>query len=313
MKIAVFGAGAVGGYFGGRLSQSGQDVTFIARGEHLRAMLKDGLQVDSPKGNFCLQPVHATDNPAEIGIVDAVLVAVKAWQAVEAAQAARPLVGPDTLVVPLGNGVEWPQQLSDGIGKGHILGGLSRISSLIAGPGHIRHVGLEPSVDFGKLDPAEPIDAQIEQLRQAFENAGVVVTVPPDIRVAMWNKFVFIAAISGVGAVARAPVGVLRSQNGTRRMLESALQEVVLVGRALGVNLADGTAASTLRTIDGLPESTLASMQRDIMEGRPSELEAQNGAVVRFGAQSGVPTPTHEFIYSSLLPQELRARGRLQF
>jgi 2-dehydropantoate 2-reductase len=154
MRVAVYGAGGVGGYFGGRLAQAGEEVVFIARGEHLQAMRSHGLRVDSILGDF-VQPVQATDDPAQAGPVDAVLVAVKAWQVAEAAQAMRPLVGPDTCVVPLQNGVEAPAQLAAALGAEHVLGGLCRIVSLIAGPGHIRHVGLNPSVAFGELSWGE--------------------------------------------------------------------------------------------------------------------------------------------------------------
>ena len=311
MRVAVFGAGGVGGYFGGRLAQAGEDVVFIARGEHLRAIQSNGLRVDSIKGDFHVQPAQATDDPRRVGVVDAILVAVKAWQVAEAARAMRPLVGPSTFVVPLQNGVDAPYELIDALGAGHTLGGLCRISALIAAPGHIRHVGVEPYIAFGELDrsPSE----RSEQLRAVFERAGVQVEVPVDIHVALWEKFVFIAAISGVGGVARAPLGVLRSVPETRQMLAKAMQEIVAVAKARGVNLSPGLVARTLAFIDGSPFGVNASMQRDITEGRPSELHYQNGAVVRMGRKLGVPTPVNACIFASLLPQEMRARGELQY
>ena len=311
MRVAVFGAGGVGGYFGGRLAQAGEDVVFIARGEHLRAIQSNGLRVDSIKGDFHVQPAQATDDPRRVGVVDAILVAVKAWQVAEAARAMRPLVGPSTFVVPLQNGVDAPYELIDALGAGHTLGGLCRISALIAAPGHIRHVGVEPYIAFGELDrgPSE----RSELLRAVFERAGVQVEVPADIHVALWEKFVFIAAISGVGGVARSPLGVLRSVPETRQMLAKAMQEIVAVAKARGVNLSPGLVARTLAFIDGSPFGVNASMQRDITEGRPSELHYQNGAVVRMGRKLGVPTPVNACIFASLLPQEMRARGELQY
>jgi len=310
VRIAVFGAGAIGGYFGGQLARAGEEVTFIARGAQLRALRGQGLRVDSPTGDFVVQPVQATDDPAQVGVVDAVLVGVKAWQVTEAAQAMRPLVGPGTFVVPLQNGVEAPDQLAAVLGADHVLGGLCRIVSFVVEPGHIRHAGLEPYVAFGELDnhPSE----RAGRLREAFARAGVKAEIPPDIQVAMWEKFLFIASFSGVGAVTRAPAGVLRGQPETRRMLEQAMHEVLAVARARGIALPEESIPRTMTLIDSLPPGGTASMQRDVIEGRPSELESQNGAVVRLGREVGVSTPLHVFIYHSLLPLELRARGRVQ-
>jgi len=311
MRIAVFGTGGVGGYFGGRLAQAGEEVIFIARGEHLRAMQANGLRVDSIKGDFVIQPVQATDDTSRVGKVDMILVAVKAWQVMEAAPAMKPMLGEETGVIWLGNGVDAPAQLAAELGAEHVLGGLTQISAVIAAPGHIRHVGIEPLIAFGEMDgrPSQRVDA----LRQAFERAGVKVVTPADIQAAMWEKFVFIASISGVGAVTRAPAGVLRSVPETRQMLQRAIAEVTQVARARKINLPEDIIAKTLAFIDGMAPGVLASMQRSIMEGRPSELGAQNGAVVRMGLEVGVPTPVHEFIYASLLPQELKARGEIQF
>ena len=311
MRIAVFGTGAVGGYFGGRLAQAGEDVVFIARGAQLQALRERGLRVESPKGDFSMVPARATGDPAQVGTVDAVLVGVKAWQVPEAAEAMRPLVGPDTFVVPLQNGVEAPGQLAAVLGAEYVLGGLCRIVSFLVEPGHVRHAGLEPYVAFGELDdrPSE----RAERLRAAFARAGVTAEVPSDIRVAMWGKFLFIASFSGVGAVTRAPAGVLRSLPETRRLLEQAMHEVLAVAHARGIALPEQSIPNTMALIDGLlPEGT-ASMQRDIMAGRPSELESQNGAVVRLGQEVGVATPLHAFIYHSLTPLEMRARGRVEF
>jgi 2-dehydropantoate 2-reductase len=311
MRIAVFGTGAVGGYFGGRLAQASEDVVFIARGAQLRALRDQGLRVDSIAGDFVVQPAQATDDPAHAGVVDVVLVGVKAWQVPEVAQAMRPLVGPETFVVPLQNGVEAPSQLAAVLGAEHVLGGLCRIVSLVVEPGHVRHAGLEPYVAFGELDNRPSQRAQ--RLREAFARAGVAAEISPDIQVAMWEKFLFIASFSGVGAVTRAPAGVLRSLPETRQMLEQAMHEVLAVAGAHEIALPHGAIPKTMALIDGLPPGGTASMQRDIVGGRRSELESQNGAVVRLGQEVGVATPLHAFIYHSLLPLELRARGRVQF
>jgi 2-dehydropantoate 2-reductase len=312
MRIAIFGTGGVGGYFGGRLAQAGEDVTFIARGEHLRALREHGLRVDSIKGDFVIQPAQATDDPAEVGPVDAVVVAVKAWDVPEAAQRMRLMVGPDTFVVPLENGVEAPDQLAAVLGVERVLGGLCRLISAIVAPGHIRHSGSEPSIAFGEFDRSS--SERVERLRQAFAKAqGVKVEVPPDIQVALWDKFLFIASISGVGAVTRAPADIMRSIPATRRLLEQAMREVLALAQARGVQLTEEAVARNMGFIDSLPVGGTASMQRDIIAGRPSELEYQNGTIVRMGQQLGIPTPVHAYLYASLLPQEQRARGQAEF
>jgi 2-dehydropantoate 2-reductase len=307
MRIAVIGTGGVGGYFGGRLALAGESVLFIARGAHLEALRRQGLMVESINGTFSLNQVDATDDPTGEDPVEAVLVAVKAWQVPQAAEMIRPLVGPHTFVVPLSNGVEAAGQLAAVLGAEHVLGGLCRISSHIAEPGLIRHTAIEPFVAFGELDGER--SERVEKLRAAFQRAGFAVEVPADILKAVWEKFLFIAPLSGVGAVTRSPAGVFRAIPESRRLLEGAMQEVEAVARAQGIHLDDDIVPSTLAFVDKLPPHTVASMQRDIQEGRPSELEAQNGAVVRLGAESGVSTPVNGFLYASLLPAERTARG----
>jgi len=311
MRIAVFGAGGVGGYFGGRLAQAGEDVVFIARGDHLKAMVTHGLRVDSVKGDFMLKPVKATDDPVQAGIVDVILVGVKAWQVTNAAEAMRPMVGPETFVLPLQNGLEAPTQLAAVLGDQHVLGGLCGLSTFIVGPGHIRHAGAEPFVRFGELDN-RPSD-RVKRLQKVFERAGVIAKIPQDIQVALWMKFLFITTWGGVGAVTRTPLGVWRSLPETRQMAESALQEITIVAKARDIALPENAMPMTMNIYDSLPPDITSSMQRDIAEGRPSELEAQIGAVVRFGKDADVATPLHRLIYNSLLPMELRARGELQF
>jgi 2-dehydropantoate 2-reductase len=304
MRIAVFGTGGVGGYFGGRLAQAGEDVTFIARGIHLEAIKDRGLWVESINGNFHVDLTMAFDNPEKVGAVDVVLVATKAWQVPEAAQQMKPLVGSETVVVPLENGVSAPDELAAALGREHVLGGLCRISAFIGGPGLIKHVGVQPYIAFGELGGEK--SERVERLYEAFSRCqGLKVEVLADIEAAMWDKFVFIAAASGVGAVTRQPMGVYRSVPESRALLLAALEETTALARARGVHLPDDEAQKTLAFIDSSAPGIMASMQKDIMEGRPSELEAQNGTVVRMGRELGVPTPTHEFIYASLLPGEL--------
>jgi len=308
MRIAILGSGSVGGYFGGRLAESGQDVVFICRGDHLKAIERHGLRVESTEGDFTIQPAQASADPAVVGPVDVILVCVKAWQVPQAAEAVHPMIGAETIVVPLQNGVEAPSQLEAVLGTDHVLGGLCRIMSSVVAPGHIRHAGIDPYVAFGRLDNQQSNAA--ERLRDAFSHAkGIRVEIPADIRVAMWRKFLLIAAWSGMGALTRAPIGLIRTQPETRQMLLQALQEIQAVAVAHGVALPHEAIGETLAFIDGLPPQGTASMQRDIIAGRPSELASQSGAVVRLAREAGVEVPVHTFIYQSLLLLEMQARG----
>jgi 2-dehydropantoate 2-reductase len=309
MRIAIFGVGGAGGYFGAQLARAGEEVVFIARGEHLDAIRREGLRVETPEGEMVIRPFQATDDPAEVRDVDVVLVGVKSWQVPEAAQAIRHLMGPKTFAVPLQNGVEASSQLAAVLGAEHVLEGLCGTLSWLTGPGRIRSIGKVHFVKFGERDNRP--NERTERLRRAFERAGVNVEVPSDVHQALWTKFLFVVSLGGVGAVTRAPVGVIRTLPQTRRMLEGCMREILAVARARRVPLQDAVIADRLAFIDSFAPDGTTSLQRDILEGRPSELEAWNGAVVRFGHEAGVTTPLHEFIYQSLLPQELRARGQL--
>lgn len=307
MRIAVVGAGGVGGYYGGRLALKGHDVHFVARGAHLEAMLRDGLRVDSISGDFVVDPVQATDDPAAIGVVDVVIFGVKTWQLPEAARMARPLVGEATALLPLLNGIDATRELVEVFGDEPVLGGVCRIGAEIVGPGHIAHRAIEPSVTFGELDDRPT--ARVVALRQAFEAAGVHAFIAPDVKAAIWEKFMLICTWSGIGSITRVPIGHWRDSPGMRDIAEASLREIAAVAQAHGVEVPGEAIRTTLGLVDKVAPGGTASMQRDVMAGRPSELEAQNGAVVRLGAERGVPTPTHSFIYRALLPQETAARG----
>jgi len=309
MKFAIFGTGGVGGYFGGRLAQADQDVTFIARGKHLSAIIESGLRVDSIGGDFLVNPAKATDSPQSIGEVDCVVVATKAWQLTESIQQIKPLVGERTTILPLLNGMEHMDLLLDAYGSDHVLGGFCGISSFIARPGHITHVASKPFIAFGELNRQK--SERIRKLQNVFSSLdGINVVVPEDIHVSMWEKFTFICSVSGLGAVTRQPFGVFRKIPESRAMLKASVEEAVCIGRAKGINLPSDMVDAMMQHIDGFPEGMFASMQKDIMEGRPSELEAQTGAVIRMGRDLGIPTSTHGFIYASLLPMELKAREK---
>ena len=307
MRIAVFGAGGVGGYFGGRLAHAGEDVTLIARGAHLRAIKANGLKIDSPIGNFKIFPAKVTADVSEVAPVDLVVVGVKAWQVPESARAMKPLVGASTTVLPLQNGVEAAPQLVAELGTTSVIGGLCRIVSFVVEPGHIRHAGFTPSIVIGELDNQRT--DRIVSVYELFRRAGLEVMIAADIEVALWMKFLFIAPFSGVGAVANAPAGVLRSDPKWHAQILAAMNEIYELAHARGINLPPDSVDNAMAAVAALPEDGTSSMQRDIASGRPSELDSQNGAVVRMAQESGVDVPTHALIYQTLRALEEKARA----
>ncbi|HUV22531.1 MAG TPA: 2-dehydropantoate 2-reductase [Gammaproteobacteria bacterium] len=312
MRIAVYGCGGVGAYFGGRLAQIGQDVTFIARHENLAALRSKGLKVGSIAGDFVIDQVKVTNNPADVGPVDYVLCCVKAWQVTAAARAMLPMVGPDTLIVPLQNGVEAPEQIASIIDPANVIGGLCAIVAFQSSPGHIKHSGGNPLIRFGHLDNRP--DPRINALSEVFNHCiGVKSSIPENVAVAMWQKFMLITPWSGLGAVSRAPLGVLLEQPETRSLLVEATDEIYRLGHARGIPMPDDSIARTMATLEGIPANSTTTMQRDLVRGRPSELDALNGAVVRLAYEVGLDMPLNRFIVYGLRSLELRARGALHF
>ena len=307
-KFAIVGAGAVGGYFAAVLARAGFWIGIVARGEHLRAIQESGLQVRSVDEDFVVKVAMVTDAAAEIGPVDAVIVAVKTWQVQEAAHLMKPLLGPQTKVLPLQNGVEASGQLQEILGQQHVLIGLCHIISRLDSPGHIHHVGVKPTIFMGESDDSE-LSPTSHALADALIASGVVVHTPPRIQHAIWEKLLFLAPLSGVSAVARATVGEIRRCEPTRRLIEQSMREVVSVANATGVSIGDEAVSRSRVLMESLPEHATVSMQRDIVAGRPSEVEAIIGAVIRLGREGGVPTPAMDCIYAALLPQEQRARN----
>jgi len=309
MRIVVYGAGGAGGHFGARLARAGEDVTFVARGAHLEAIRTAGLVVETPDGEIRIHPARATSDPGAVAGADAVLLGVKTWQVEEAGRVMAPALGGETYVVPLQNGVEAASQLARTVGEGRVVGGLCATFSFVVAPGRIRSLGAFHSVRFGELDgrPSERTD----RLLSAFERAGVRATIPPDIHLALWEKFLFVVPFGSVGAFRKAPIGETRSDPETRAMLERGMREILAVARARGVALPDEAVPAAMGFIDSLDPKGTASLQRDLAEGRPSELEAWTGAVVRLGREAGVATPLHAEIYAALLPLERAARERI--
>lgn len=307
MRIAIVGAGGVGGYFGGRLAQKDpQNTFFIVRGATLAAMRSKGLRVDSVDGDFVIEHPNATDDASSIGPVDAALMTVKASNIGEALQSIKALIGRETVVVPLENGIEAPAEIAASLGKEHAAGGLCGIISFIVEPGHVRHVATEPFVMFGELDNRHT--SRIDRLCDTMRSAGIKTDIPPDIQHSMWTKFLFIAPLSGIGAITRVPVGVWRAMPESRAMALAAVREVIAVANARGIDLGADAEDRTMSRFDGLAAEATSSLQRDIMQGKPSELEAQIGAVVRLGHETDIATPVFDMLYRALLPQERLAR-----
>ena len=312
MRFAIYGTGAVGGYYGGRLAQAGHEVAFIARGENLRALQTSGLRVDSTKGDFVLPQVTATDDPASVGPVDVVIPCVKTWQIPQAAEAMRPLVGPGTLVVTVQNGVEAPQQFGEILGMGHMLGGIVKLFTELVAPGHVVHGGGPAQFLIGELDGRMTPRAQ--GLYAVLKNTqGIAAEITDNIQAALWEKLLMIAAFGSVGAAARAPIGILRSVPETRAMLRACMEETRAVAAAYGAVLDEQAVERAMTFVDTQPAGGTASMQRDVIAGRRSELDSLVGAVVHLGQAAGVAVPVCTSLYASLRPSELRARGELEF
>jgi len=314
MKIAIVGAGGVGGYFGAQLAEHGHKVHLIARGNHLKAIKENGLTVTSPNGDLHVTSLNATDTPAEVGITDAVIVAVKGWQlndviptipTITTITTITTLSEPKTLILPLLNGVEASDTLNSQLKNGIVLNGLCGIIAKIEAPGKIDHIAIDPFVKFGLSNKPADLGA----LKKAFTDTSVDAQIPDDIARALWMKFLFIAPLSGMTSLTRATIGTVKTTPETRDMLISAITETMHVGCAVGINLTSKDIEKTINMIDISPADGTTSMQRDVQSGLPSELETQTGAIVRFGQKHNVETPVNTFIYNSLLPQEYSARS----
>jgi 2-dehydropantoate 2-reductase len=300
MRVAILGAGGVGGYFGGLLARSGQEVVLIARGRHLAALQQQGLSVQSIHGDFQVKPVWATSNPAEVGPVDLVLVAVKSYDLEAAAQIALPLIGPETTALPLLNGLDAAERLGVVLGRDHVLAGLTHISSSLAGPGLVRQVSAVRRITFGESDGA--ITPRARQIRDLLAASGVEVVISTNIQEALWQKFLFIASISGVCCLARQPIGPVMATPETRALYLDAILEAEAVARAREVKLPFDIVEQTVRLTEGFAPETKPSLLQDLELGRRLELEALNGTLVRYGRQASVATPVHRVVYAALKP-----------
>ncbi|WP_166960766.1 ketopantoate reductase family protein [Yeosuana marina] len=306
MNIVVIGAGGVGGYFGGKLARSGCDVTFIARGKHLEAIKTKGLQVKSILGDFTVYP-KVTDNLSDIKNPDLIILGVKSWQVLGIAEQLKSVIGSETMVLPLQNGADNADKLLSVLPKENVLAGLCKIVSKVESPGVINHFTFEPEIVFGEYDNKK--SERIQNLKSVFDKAGFKNTLSEDIHLDIWKKFLFIGTISGIGALTRAVFGVMREQEGIRKIIYDTAKEMVAIANAKGVGLTSKDIEIIVKVIDSLDYNTTASMQRDMMEGKPSELDNFNGYIVAQGKELGIETPTNAFIYHCLRPQEIKARS----
>ncbi|OSY87167.1 2-dehydropantoate 2-reductase [Tenacibaculum holothuriorum] len=306
MNIVVYGTGGVGGYFGIRLAQSGQNVTFIARGKHLEAIQKNGLQLKSIKGDFTLKNVNATDDVSTVSNPDLILIATKTWQLEEVANKIQPILNDNTVVISLLNGADNAEKLANILGEKHVLGGLCKIVSKIEEYGVINHMAIEPYIAFGELNNSQ--STRIKEIKDAFDKAEIFNQVPDNIQVAIWSKFLFITTISALGGLTKATLGEMRTQPEVRNLMLQTAEEIVAVANAKGIPLNKENIQKVFHFIDKLPYETTASLQRDIMEGRPSELDAQVGTIHKMGQELNISTPINSFIYHSLIIAEKRNR-----
>ncbi len=298
IRFAVMGSGGVGGYFGARLTEAGADVTFIARGEHLAAIRRDGLKVFSPRGDMHIQPAKAADDPAQVGPVDVVLFAVKLYDVESAGAAIAPMVSGDTVVLSLQNGVDAEERLIPVLGSGPVMGGIAYIFATIEAPGVIRHGGPLAKIVAGEMDGSE--SARARTIVDALTDAGIEARLSDDITRDLWTKFVLLAAVSAVTTLARLPVGPLREDPETRAMLAAAMGEVAAVARARGVTLADDVIKTQLALVDGLNYEAKSSMLQDLERGGRLEVASLSGLVARQGRNLGVDTPFHRTAYAAL-------------
>lgn len=305
MKVAIVGTGGVGGYFGGHMARTGTDVRFLARGAHLKALKANGLTVLSDVAPIDGLRIKVTDDPADIGPADAVLLAVKLADTDGAIAQMKALVGPKTVVASLQNGVDAVERMSAAFGAERVLGGVCHIAIAIERPGVLRHTGTMARITLGELNGAKT--ERLTALVDACSRAGLNIVESADINRAIWEKFVFLSSMSGITALSRSAIGPIRDDPDGRLFIERALSESTAVARAQGIALADDHAEKAVAFMMQLPATMKASMLHDLERGAKLELPWLSGAVIRLGRKLGVPVPTHETIVAALKPH---ANGR---
>ncbi len=305
MKIAIIGTGGVGGYYGGKLALAGNDVTFLARGAHLQAIQNKGLQIKSAHENFVIFPAKATDRLADIGESDLVILSVKAWQVKELAREIKGILGAETTILPLENGVMTAEELGMEIENKHIIGGLCRIFSMIEAPGIINHFGIDPFIVFGELDNSNL--KRLEILKKVFDDAQIPSKISYDIQTELWKKFIIIC-VGGILALSRTNYGEIKLVPQMKELVRDLMTEIYTLSLKAGALVEADYIDKSMIYMDKYPANFTTSMARDIWEGKPSELEYQNGSVVKLGERYNIQTPVNKLIYWCLLPSEMKAR-----
>ncbi len=298
MRIVVIGTGGVGGYFGARLTEAGENVTFVARGAHLEAIKSRGLTVYSALGDMHLRDVQCTENTRDIGHADIVMIAVKLWATDEAIQTAKPLLGKNTGIISFQNGILAEESLIAAYSSQHAMGGVANIAALIEEPGVIRHNGNMASLAFGELNNTQSERAQ--SLLTACGRANIKAEIPDDINRAIWEKYIRLVTMSAMTTLCRMPIGPIRDEVHTRNLLSQILAEIIDVGKAKGLKFSDNVLQEQLDIIDGYPPSMVASMCGDLRRGYPLEVPWFSGTIVRLGKELNIPTPANGFVYAAL-------------
>ncbi|HUC71925.1 MAG TPA: 2-dehydropantoate 2-reductase [Stellaceae bacterium] len=300
MRIAVIGAGGIGAIYGASLAKAGTDVVFVARGAHVAAMRENGLRIEGDRGEIHIRPTQATDDIASIGIVDYVLFAVKLWDVESAGEQIRPIVGPETAVIPLQNGVDAAERLAAIVAPEPVMGGTAFVTGSIVAPGIVRQTGAYQQMTFGELDGRTT--ERGERLRDLCQAAGFEGVLSPDVRVPIWQKFLLLVPLSDLNALTRLPLGKWRADSDLLALFEATLRETAAVGAAEGVRLPLDSADKTLATMWSMPDHHMTSMGNDLARGNRLELPWFAGKVVELGRRHGVPTPANAFIYTALKP-----------
>lgn len=300
MRIAVIGTGGVGGPYGAALAKAGADVTFVARGAHLAAMRKNGLRIEGDRGETHIRPVQATDDVASIGTVDVVLSCVKLWDVDRVAEQIRPIVGPQSAVIPLQNGIDAAERMIRVVGEGPVMGGMAFVTGTIVAHGVVRQTGTYQQMTFGELDGR--ISERGRRLSDLCAAAGFEGVLSPDIMVPVWEKFILLVPLSGLNALTRLPLGKWRDDPDLLALYEATLRETVAVGRAEGIRLPSDSVEKTLAMMRSMPPYHTTSMGNDLMRGNRLELPWFAGKVVELGRRHAIATPANGFIYAALKP-----------
>ena len=308
MKIGIIGTGGVGGYFGGKLALAGFDVTFISRELNLEALKSNGLIVKSIKGDFKIDIVNATKKIEDLKNSDLILICVKAWQVKEIAQKLKTVISENTVVIPLQNGVSATDELIEQLGESCVVGGLCFIISKLESPGIINHFGIEPAIVFGEINKTKT--ERLNKIKEVFDKSGIKSKISEDINSDLWKKFITIC-VSGLLAVTKTTYGELRELKQTRKMMIDLLKEIYRLSQKAGVNIKPDFINKTVALIDTYPYNSTSSLTRDVWEGKPSEIDYQNGMVVKLGKKYNLETPVNKFVYNCILPMELKARNKL--